>query len=225
MTADLGWDGFPVHPARVCHEIGQLLPVDGHVVMDVGDVTQYAEPYLTGRRAGAWHTNTGMAEMGWGVEGAPAAAVAAPGVSIACLTGDGAFLMGPQVVATAVEYDLPVVWIVFNNAELGIERKGSQAAYSRTHPWVRFTRRSTGEPYSPDDAAMAISYGARGARIESVADLEPTLTQAFATGEPWVIDVPIDKDVPTYWVDGLDRAYPDRWAESYPAYGLLKVER
>ena len=46
------------------------------------------------------------------------------------LTGDGAFLMGPQIVATAVEYSLPVVWVILNNLELGIERKGSSAAAS-----------------------------------------------------------------------------------------------
>ena len=180
---------------------------------------------MTIRHPGRWHINSGMAEMGWATQGAPAIPVAHPGSSAVVLTGDGAFLMGPQVIATAIEYDLPVVWVILNNNELGIERKGSFNSYQRVHPWVSFTRRDTGQPYNPDFAALARSFGAEGRRVERTEDLRAAITEAIASRRPYVLDVPVDASIPSYFVKGLNRGYPDKWAESYPGYGLLTVKR
>jgi acetolactate synthase-1/2/3 large subunit len=215
----------PIHPGRMSYEIGQLLPPRAHVLIDVGDVIQYAEPYMTIEQPGSWHINSGMAEMGWASQGGPGAVVADPGSTAVVLTGDGAFLMGPQVVATAVEYDLKVVWVILNNYELGIERKGSEASYKRVHPWVAFTREDTGEPYNPDFAAMARSFGAEGERVETAEGFAPAFERALASDRPYVLDVLIDVSIPSYFVKGITRAYPDKWAESYPGYGLLTNKR
>lgn len=215
----------PIHPGRLCYEVGEALTDDCNLLIDVGDVIQYAEPYLTIRRPGTWHINSGMAEMGWASQGAPGAAVADPGKTAVVLTGDGAFLMGPQVVATAIEYSLPVVWVILNNYELGIERKGSYGGYKRVHPWVSFTREDTGEPYNPDFAALARSFGAEGRRVDRAEDFRGAIEEAIASGRPYVLDVPIDQSIPTYFVQGIDRAYPNKWAESYPGYGRLSVKR
>ena len=215
----------PVHPGRLCYEVGEALPANGHVLIDVGDVIQYAEPYMTIRRPGAWHINAGMAEMGWATQGAPGVVVAEPDATAVVLTGDGAFLMGPQVVATAIEYSLPVVWVILNNGELGIERKGAFNTFGRVHPWVTFNRQDTGEPYNADFAALARSFGAEGRRVERAEDVRPALDEAIASRRPYVLDVLIDKSISSYFVKGLNRGYPDKWAESYPGYGLLSVKR
>ena len=75
--------------------------------------------------------------------------------------------------ATAVEYDLPAVWVILNNYELGIERKGVERTFKRSHPWYTFTRKDTGEPYNPDYVMLARAYGAEGVRIEDPAELGP----------------------------------------------------
>ena len=152
--------------------------------------------------------------------------VAADGRPAVALVGDGAFNMVCQVVATAVEYDLPAIWVVLNNGELGIERKGMERGYKRSHPWCRFIRKDTGKPYNPDYVALAHAFGAEGARIEDRSQLGPTLKKAFASRRPWIIDVPIDLTVGSYFTKGIDRAYPDKWAKSYPSYNRLRhVER
>ena len=48
------------------------------------------------------------------------------------------------------------------------------------------------------------------------------LERAFASRRPWVIDVPVDLSVGSYFTKGIDRAYPDKWAKSYPSYNLLR---
>ncbi|MGH8913430.1 MAG: thiamine pyrophosphate-binding protein [Acidimicrobiia bacterium] len=214
----------PIHPGRMSYDVGEVIAERGRVFIDVGDVIQYAEPYMTVRRPGSWHINPGMAEMGWAAQGAPGAVVADPDTPAIVLTGDGAFLMGPQVLATAIEYGLPVIWVILNNYELGIERKGALGAHGRIHPWISF-RTPDGEPYNPDFAALARSFGADGARIEKTEDFRPALEAALASGRPTVLDVLIDTSPPSYFTKGLDRAYPNKWGESYNSYGLLSLKK
>lgn len=211
----------PVHPARLVHEVGKALPPDGRVYVDIGDITQYAEAYMKICAPGAWHVSPGMAEMGWAASGV-VGPMAADGRPAICLVGDGAFNMVNQAVATAVEYALPAIWVVLNNYELGIERKGMERGYNRTHPWCHFIRKDTGKPYNPDFVQLAKAYGAEGARIENPEELGPVLTKAFASKRPWVIDVTVDRSVGSYFTKGIDRAYPDKWAKSYPNYNLLR---
>jgi acetolactate synthase-1/2/3 large subunit len=213
----------PIHQGRLCHEVGETLRDRGHVFIDIGDIIQYAEPYMTIRRPGSWHISPGMAEMGWAAQGAHAAGLVRPGEPAVVLVGDGAFMMGPQAVATAVEYGTPVVWVIINNLELGIERKGAMGKFGRSHPWYSFTIRATGEPYTPDFPALARAFGAEGVRIEDADQFAPALQQAIESGRPTVLDVAVDVTTPSYFTKGLDRAYPDTWGQSYPAYGGLKV--
>jgi acetolactate synthase-1/2/3 large subunit len=214
----------PVHPARLCHEIGEAIAkVNGRVFVDIGDVVQYAEPYMTIRGPGVIHFNPGMAEMGWassGVLGASAADLSRPALA---LVGDGAFNMTSQVLATAVEYALPAVWVILDNNELGIERKGAQRAFDRIHPWSHFIRKDTGEPYNPDYTMLARANGADGARVEDPTELAGVLEHALTCGRPFVVDVVQDTDVPTYFTPGIDRAYPDTWGASYPHHGSMTL--
>jgi acetolactate synthase-1/2/3 large subunit len=213
-----------IHPGRLSYELGEAMrkQPNAHVFIDIGDIVQYAEPYMKIHNPGSWHISPGMAEMGWASQGAPGAAVANPDVIPVALTGDGAFLMGPQVLATAIEYGIPCVWVIVNNMELGIEKKGAGKAFGRNHPWI-FFRTPDGKPYNPDFVAMARSYGGDGIRVEKAEDLPAAFETAFASGKPFIIDVDTDPDVATYFTRGLDRAYPNNWAKSYPAHGQLEV--
>jgi acetolactate synthase-1/2/3 large subunit len=212
----------PMHPARVVHEVGDVF-ADGRVFIDMGDVIQYAEVYLTATSGDQWQINPGLAAMGWSCCAVLGALAQDPGKPAVTLTGDGAFLQVAQILGTAVEADLPGIWVVLNNHGFGIERKGSKAAWGRVHPWVDFTREDTGELYNPDFVALARAFGAEGTRIDSSDDFRPALERAIASRRPTVIEVPIDRDVPTFFTKGIDRDYPSRWGESYNAAGHLRL--
>ena len=216
--------GARIHPGRLSYEVGEAMRRNpqAHLFVDIGDIDQYAEPYLKVTVPHTWHMSSGMAEMGWASQGIPGANVAKPDVVPIALTGDGAFLMGPQVLATAVEYGTPGVWVIINNKELGIEKKGAGRAFGRNHPWI-FFRTPDGEPYNPDFVALARSFGGDGERVEKAEDLAGALDRAIASGKPYVLDVDTDPDVPSYFTKGLDRAYPDKWGKSYGAQGQLDM--
>jgi acetolactate synthase-1/2/3 large subunit len=219
-------DTQPVHPARICDEVGEAIARhDGWIWVDIGDVVQYAEPYMTIRGPGRWHIAPGMAEMGWAASGVLGAVVASPERPAIALTGDGAFNMSSQVLATAFEYGLPAVWVILDNCEFGIERKGANKNFGRTHPWYSFTRHDTGEPWNPDYTLLARANGAEGVRIENPSELAPALEEAIRSKKPWVIDVVQDTSVETYFTPNIDRAYPNEWGASYTHHGSLSIPK
>src|SRR5207302_607736 len=106
----------------------------------------------------------GFGPMGFGVAGVLGAKFAAPDRPCVSVCGDGAFFMHANVLGTAVEYDLPVVWVVWNNYAYasirGLQRGylgGRELATDFHHP-------KTGESDNPDFAAMARSAGVEGVR-------------------------------------------------------------
>jgi acetolactate synthase-1/2/3 large subunit len=188
-------DSFPLHPARVLAELRGALPLDGILLSDVGAhhnwIVQEWAPGGPGTLLQSW----GFAAMGFGVAGALGARLAAPDRAVVAVVGDGGFLMLPSVVATAVQYGLPAVWIVWNNGGF-ISIRDQQRGYFGPEIATSFTYAASGQPYRCDFAAMARAMGADGIRIETPGDLGASLKAALDSGRPTVIDVQVDAEVP-----------------------------
>jgi len=184
-----------MRPERVLADLRAALPADGILLSDVGAhhnwVVQEWLPGGPGTLVQSW----GFASMGFGMAGALGARLAAPGRPVAAVVGDGCFLMLPSVVATAVQYDLPAVWLVWNNGGY-ISIRDQQRGYfgPGRELATSFRRDSGGEPYSADYAAMARSMGAQGIRVDDPADLAAALKTALDSGLPTVVDVPVDAE-------------------------------
>jgi acetolactate synthase-1/2/3 large subunit len=103
------------------------------------------------------------------------------------LVGDGCFQMAGMEIATAVQYNLPVVWVVLNDARLNMVYQGTQGAYGEA---------VVNTTLSPIDCAkVAEGLGAVGFRVDDPAELDGAIAQALACGRPAVIDVAIDPDL------------------------------
>ena len=188
-------DSVPLHPARVLAELRAALPADGILLSDVGahhnSIVQEWQPGGPGTLLQSW----GFAAMGFGVAGALGARLAAPTRAVASVVGDGGFLMLPSAVATAVQYDLPAVWVVWNNGGY-ISIRDQQRGYFGPELATSFTYAASGEPYRCDFTAMARAMGADGMRAQTPGDLGAALKTALDSGRPTVIDVPVDAEVP-----------------------------
>jgi acetolactate synthase-1/2/3 large subunit len=110
--------------------------------------------------------------------------------------GDGSFMMTGTAVATAVEYALPVVWVVMNNRSLVFERRMDKV-YGR-HIFCDYRIEATGELWNPDLVRMAESMGARGLRLGRRSDVRAVITEALRTPGPVVVDVDMDVASPVY---------------------------
>lgn len=124
--------------------------------------------------------------MGMGVVGAIAAKITEPERPVLCITGDGAFQMYLQEMATAVQYNAGCTWLVLNNKGLGWIRAKQQRAGFSTY--------STEFTSQPALAETAESFGCLGLRVEDRKDLKEALEKAKKAniaGRPVVIDCQI----------------------------------
>ncbi len=190
---------YPMQPERILAEVREVLPRDAIITTDVGwnknGVGQQFPVYVPGSIL----TPGGYATMGFGAPGALGAKLACPDRVVVSLVGDGGFGQNPALLATAVEEDIPVVWVVMNNCAFGTIA-GLQKAHYGTTTGTVFAK--DGKPYTPDYAAVARAYGAEGERVESADQFKGALERAIGSGRPFVLDVAMrNSPVPTsgFW--------------------------
>jgi acetolactate synthase I/II/III large subunit len=188
-------DTTPINPQRAAAEIDKALSEDAILVSDIGVHHNWLLGFTKPRRPDSLIGSMGFGPMGFGVAGVLGAKFAAPHRPCVSVCGDGAFFMHASVLGTAVEYDLPVVWVVWNNYAYasirGLQRgylKGREFATDFHHP-------KTGERYNPDFAAMARSCGVEGVRVDRAGNLAEAVRKGIAANKPYLIDVDIAADV------------------------------
>ena len=122
--------------------------------------------------------------MGYGVPAAIAAKLVHPDRAVVCFAGDGDFLMSGQELATAVQYDVPAIFIVVNNGMYGT---------IRMHQERHYPGRVIGtDLVNPHFAAFARSFGAVGEIVEESAQFGPAMERSLAAKKPALIEVRID---------------------------------
>lgn len=191
---NLNSDVIPIRPERLVKEIRDVMPRNGILLSDVGEhhnwILQFYEVYEPGTLLQSW----GFASMGFGVCGALGAKLAAPGKIVVSVCGDGGFMMAPHILCTAVEYDIPAIWIVWNNYGFNVIRHQANGAWPGREIATSFKRHSTGEFYNPDFAGLAKACGADGARVTRPGDFKDVFYQAIKLNKPFVIEVVVDRD-------------------------------
>jgi acetolactate synthase-1/2/3 large subunit len=202
---------FPMMPERILADTRRALPDDAIITTDVGWNKNGVGQQFDILTPGSILTPGGFATMGFGPPAAIGAKLAAPDRVVISLVGDGGFGQNPSMLATAVELDLGIVWLVMNNNAFGTIAGLQKAHYGLTYG-TTFPG-SAGNPlHGPDYASIAQGYGAQGVRINAAEELLPALEAAIASGKPTVLDVPmINNPTPTtgHW-NILDIYSPDR---------------
>ena len=188
-------DAVPIRPERAIAELRKALPEDGIVLSDVGIHHNWLIAEWEARRTRTILQTWGFASMGFGIGGALGAKLAAPDRPVVAVCGDGGFVMWPSAVLTAVEYKIPVVWLVWNNYGFCAIRDQQLGFFGKDRELACSFEDATGKLYSADYAAMARSMGAAGVTIEKPGDLAPQLEAAIASNRPTVLDVRIDREI------------------------------
>jgi acetolactate synthase-1/2/3 large subunit len=126
-----------------------------------------------------------MGTLGFGFPAALGAKVARPDVPVVCVTGDGGFLFAATELATAVQYGINVVTVVYNDNAYGNSNRDQRE---------RFHGREIGTVlHNPDFAKFGQSFGADGVKLGATGDLGPVLREAIANDRPTVIEVPMER--------------------------------
>ena len=188
-------ESTPINPQRAAVEIDKALPEDAILVSDIGVHHNWLLQFCKPTRPDSLIGSMGFGPMGFGVAGVLGAKLAAPDRPAVAVCGDGAFFMHANVLGTAVEYDIPAIWVVWNNYAYGSIR-GLQRGYLDNRELATdFHHPQSGKPYNPDFAAMARSAGVEGVSIDRPSDLGDAIRAGIASGKPYLIDANIGGDL------------------------------
>jgi acetolactate synthase I/II/III large subunit len=168
------------------------------------------------REAAAYEPRTslstgGLVTVGWTLPAALGARLASSEQQVVGLLGDGDFLVNIQELATAAQYDIPVVLVVANNAGW-IALRDLQAAVYGPERTVGAEFRKGHEPVTPDLASLARGFGCYSEWITSPEEVGPAVERALAARRPAVVEVMIEREDPpagqdAHWCDVPVPAY------------------
>jgi acetolactate synthase-1/2/3 large subunit len=171
--------------AAVVSHLAKRLPPDTMVSNGAGNYTIWVHRFFKYKRPRTELAPTSGA-MGYGFPAAIAAKLRFPNRLSVCFAGDGCFLMYPQELATAVQYDAAVIVLVVNNGMYGT---------IRMHQERHFPGRVSGTDFrTPDFVALAQSFGAYAERIKSTDAFPEAFERAIEARRPAVLELCVDRN-------------------------------
>jgi acetolactate synthase-1/2/3 large subunit len=199
------WDEFvrpnfsvhaaPMRPERVVADCQSVIPPEGIICCDVGVSHNWYMQFWRARRPQTMLNSWGFSGMGFGAAGALGAKLAAPDRPVVAVTGDGCFTMVPHVLCTAVEYDIPVVWVVWNNFGWVSIRDIQLGMFGGREHGTMFHQGANKKPYNPDFSAWAKAAGVDALTISKSEDFRGALDHAIRANKPFLLDVHVDAEV------------------------------
>lgn len=171
--------------------IREELPRDGIFVDEVtqcGFVSWYGFPVYKPRQ----HISAGyQGTLGFGYATALGVVVGNPDKKVIQISGDGGIMFNVQELATAVQYQLPLVTIIFNDSRFtNVQRQQKE--------WFG-GRIICSDLHNPDFVKMAESFGAEGFGAHDPESMRTAIRQAFEEKGPSIIEVKVDEFFPAPW--------------------------
>jgi acetolactate synthase-1/2/3 large subunit len=195
-VADSASDDTPVRPQRLIKALHEAMPDDTVVTCDAGENRLFMMHHFQTKEGMEYLQPAGVGGMGYAVPAALAAKLVYPQRPVVAVCGDGGFGIGMNGLLTALEEDIPIVVVIFNNSMLG---------------WVRHGQ---GQPpvasrfLDHDIAAIARAMGCEGFRVERPEQLADALRGAVTSGRPAVVDVVTSAELTFRDVTSPLTAYP-----------------
>jgi acetolactate synthase-1/2/3 large subunit len=188
-----------VNLGEIIAGLRDTLPAETIICNGAGNFSIWVHRFWRYRRYGTQLAPI-AGSMGYGVPAAIAAKRLMPERTVIAFAGDGDFLMTGQELATAMQYELPVIIVIADNGMYGT---------IRMHQERHYPARVIGtELKNPDFAALARAYGAFGALVEKTADFTAAFDAALASGKPAVIHLKVDPQAitPATTIDAIRKA-------------------
>lgn len=168
---------------KVSAYLRDRLDADAVITVGAGNFSTWSQRHYQFRRPRTFLGSTN-GSMGYGVPSAVAAKLARPNSTVVSFSGDGCFMMNGQELATAVQYNLDVIFLVINNGRYGTIRMHQE--------WNYPGRVTATQLQNPDFAALARAYGAMGLTVTATDQFADAFEQALASGKPAVIELQTD---------------------------------
>jgi acetolactate synthase-1/2/3 large subunit len=176
---------------EIISQLQQVLDDDAVVVSGITNVGYWSHFALRVRRPRTYLSASYFATLGFAFPTALGAKVAAPNRQVVSLSGDGGFMYALPELATAVQYGINLVALVFADGAFGASNNDQRTRY---HGRIVGTN-----IHNPNFVQVAEAFGAKGIRAEPD-KLATALQEAFDAGRPTLIEVPVPTMVPPFQI-------------------------
>src|SRR5262249_42198093 len=122
-----------VLPQQAVQALMAVTRGDAYVTSDVGQHQMFAAQYYGCDAPRRWINSGGLGTMGFGLPAAMGVQFAFPNATVACVTGEGSFMMNMQELSTCLQYGLPIKIVNLNNAALGMVKQWQDMQYGGRH--------------------------------------------------------------------------------------------
>lgn len=186
----------PILPQLAVQMLYRATGGRAYVTSDVGQHQMFAAQYYKFAEPRHWINSGGLGTMGFGLPAAMGVQFAHPEATVACVTGEGSFMMNMQELSTCLQYGLPIKIVNLNNQALGMVKQWQDMQYGGRHS------QSTYSDSLPDFKTLVEAFGHVGFKVERAEDLEGAMHEAFSDrlkGRTVFVDV---------WVDPREHVYP-----------------
>jgi len=164
--------------------VRSAVPDDGILISGMTQMGYYARGFYPVYHPGTFLTSSYSGNLGYAFPLALGAKVAQPDKAVVALSGDGGFMFNSQELATAVQYGINAVVVVFNDNAYGNVMRDQVN---------RFQGRTIGvNLHNPDFMKLAEAYGARGMKASGPDQLEASIKDAISGNRPTLIEVPVE---------------------------------
>lgn len=174
-------------PRELITELRRVMADEDLLFVDIGTTILWTVHHFQVRSPHTFFVDLGLGSMGSAVAGSIGGALASKKGRAVALVGDGAFAMNGFEVHTAVEFGLPIVWVVLNNGGHGMVRQGDQIMRGRDLGASQFE-------LPLDTATIARGLGADGYNANNAVQFAEMFGLALRSGRPAVIDVAVGLD-------------------------------
>ncbi|WP_367068663.1 thiamine pyrophosphate-binding protein [Oryzisolibacter sp. LB2S] len=178
----------PLQMGEVMQHLKSVLPADTIFCNGAGNFATWVHRFWPFTHYASQLAPT-SGSMGYGLPAGVGAKRLWPGREVVVFAGDGDFLMHGQEFATAVQYGLPLIVVLLDNAMYGTIRMHQEREYPG--------RISATTLKNPDFKAYAQAFGGHGERVECTEDFAPALARARASGLPALLHCLIDPEAIT----------------------------
>jgi len=179
-------DQVPIMPQRLMRELRNSLPRNTMIFGDMGNTYSWILRYFQSYPEGKNFLPSGLACMGASVAACVGGKLGNQEAPAVCICGDGDFLMTGMEVLTAVDYKIPLIWVILKNNRLGAIHDVQDLSYQG--------RFSASVLADTDYVSIANAFGAKGFRIEKPEEIPTTVKKALELNGPVILEVIIDPD-------------------------------
>lgn len=178
-------EAIPIHPARIISDLRRVMPRETAALVDSGAHRAFAGQYWESYEPRTYISATNLGPMGWAIPAGIGVKLARSDRPCVVITGDGCMLMHGLEIQTAARFNVPVIYVVINNAAFG-------------NVWLRASKMGQGPAdltSLPDHdwATVAKGLGLNSLTVHEPQELAPAFQQALESNSAFLIDVKADK--------------------------------